>query len=511
MTFGARGAAIAAAATAAASAQTTADTLHDVQLANDVIKDGLEASLETFKEHIEWTEKNKRLLYNINVSFDAFVGGQHALDVAVRQLDQAQRDLYASQAEGDRIQKQRLVFRQHSAAIIQGYRTRDFAFRAFRDEALQRYKALFDLAARYTYLAARAYDYETGLLDANGNASAANFYAKIVQARALGVVSNGVPQFAGSTTGDPGLSGVLAAMAGDWSVAKTRLGFNNPDRYSTTFSLRMEKDRILPGSGGDLKWKDQLSSYKMANILDDPDVKRFCMQVADPNGYAVPGIVIPFSSTISTGYNYFGRPLAGGDHTFTPTSFSTKIRSSGIAFSGYIGMDSPTATSGTLGGIGAQSPPSPNTGFSDPNSLSATPYIYLIPAGADSMRAPPLGDASIIRTWSVDDQAIPLPFNIGNSDYSSQPAWVSAASLSEPAFTLRKHQAFRAVPDGTIFQGGYGFTNARLIGRSAWNSEWKIVIPGNTLLSDPNLGIQTFINTVKDIKLHLETYSCSGN
>ena len=28
--------------------------------------------------------------------------------------------------------------RQHAAAIIQGYRTRDFAFRAFRDEALER-------------------------------------------------------------------------------------------------------------------------------------------------------------------------------------------------------------------------------------------------------------------------------------------------------------------------------------------------------------------------------------
>ena len=126
------------------------------------------------------------------------------------------------------------------------------------------------------------------------------------------------------------------------------------------------------------------------------------------------------------------------------------------------------------------------------------------------MRSPPLGDVSSIRTWAVQDQAIPLPFNIGNSDYSTQPAWVSAASLSEPAFTLRKHQAFRAVPDGANFQGTTGFTNARLIGRSAWNSQWKIVIPGNTLLSDPNLGLEIFLKTVKDIKLHLETYSYSG-
>jgi hypothetical protein len=225
----------------------------------------------------------------------------------------------------------------------------------------------------------------------------------------------------------------------------------------------------------------------------------------------VPGLVIPFSSTIATGSNFFGQPLGGGDHTFTPSSFATKIRSSGIAFRGYVGMDSPTTTSGTLGNMGATSPAGYNTGFGDPNALSATPYIYLIPAGADSMRSPPLGDTSFTRTWAVVDQAIPLPFNIANSDYSSQPAWVSAASLSEPAFTLRKHQAFRAVPDGTNFQSGIGFTNARLIGRSVWNSQWKIVIPGNTLLNNPNLGIQTFINTVKDIKLHLETYSYSGN
>jgi len=127
------------------------------------------------------------------------------------------------------------------------------------------------------------------------------------------------------------------------------------------------------------------------------------------------------------------------------------------------------------------------------------------------MRSPPLGDTSLTRSWSVRDQAIPLPFNIANSDYSEQPAWVTASSLSEPAFTLRKHQAFRAVPDGTNFQSGVGFTNSRLIGRSVWNSQWKIVIPGDTLLSDPNQGLQTFLKTVKDIKLHLETYSYSGN
>ena len=35
----------------------------------------------------------------------------------------------------------------------------------------------------------------------------------------------------------------------------------------------------------------------------------------------------------------------------------------------------------------------------------------------------------------------------------------------------------------------------------------KLVIPGKTLLDDPEEGLDLFINTVKDIKIHFETYS----
>lgn len=61
-------------------------------------------------------------------------------EASTGQFDQALRNLYALQAEGDRVQQQRMVFRQHAAAIVQGYRTCDFAFRSFRDEALERYQ-----------------------------------------------------------------------------------------------------------------------------------------------------------------------------------------------------------------------------------------------------------------------------------------------------------------------------------------------------------------------------------
>jgi hypothetical protein len=83
-------------------------------------------------------------------------------------------------------------------------------------------------------------------------------------------------------------------------------------------------------------------------------------------------------------------------------------------------------------------------------------------------------------------------------------------------FNVRKHQAFRAVDTIDFFRNGplvppHNFTNNRLIGRSVWNSKWKLVIPGKTLLDDPEEGLDLFINTVKDIKIHFETYSYSGN
>jgi hypothetical protein len=121
----------------------------------------------------------------------------------------------------------------------------------------------------------------------------------------------------------------------------------------------------------------------------------------------------------------------------------------------------------------------------------------------------------------VDDVAIPLPFNIGASDFSTFPFWQSADSLSEPLFAVRKHQAFRPVAAANLFPADiYGingqlqpsqFTNRRLVGRSVWNSRWKLVIPGRTLLHDPNEGLDRFIQTVRDVKLRFVTYSYAGN
>ncbi|MCL5099074.1 MAG: hypothetical protein M1608_16370, partial [Candidatus Omnitrophica bacterium] len=357
------------------------------------------------------------------------------INEALRSLDDAQRAYLALVAQGNRIQQQRLTFRHHAAAVIQGYRTRDAALLIFQNEKLERYNTLFSLAAQYAYLAAQAYDYDTGLLNTQ---QGQDFLNRIVSSCALGVIVNGQPQYAGSDTGDPGLSSALAEMKADWDVLKGRLGFNNPDGYGTTLSIRTENYRILPSSAGDAKWKDALEQGRVANLLDDSDIKRHCMQIDDGSGLPVPGIVLTFKTVIANGLNLFGNPLAPGDHNFSPSSFATKIFAVGVDLQGYVGMDNPSGLTGT-GGV---SPPDPTL---DPNGLAATPYVYLIPVGADSMRTPPLGDVSAIRTWNIRDVTVPLPFNISDSDFSSMPFYMANDSLSEPLFSVRKFQAFRPV------------------------------------------------------------------
>jgi len=470
-----------------------ATTYQDNMLAN--AKDIANAQLANDTKNLLLSLGNQEL----NLQGDLFT-----INEDLRALDDKQRAYQALLAKGNRLQQERLTFRQHAAAVIQGYRTRDAAFRIFQNEKLERYKTLFDLAAQYAFLAAQAYDYETGLLNTDQGKS---FLNRIISSRALGVVANGQPQYAGSDTGDPGLSSALAEMKADWDVLKGRLGFVNPDSYHTVPSLRAENYRILPGSDGDKNWQDLLSQSRVADLLADPDIKRNCMQIDDGSGLPVPGIVLTFSTVIADGLNLFGQPLAPGDHAYSSSSFATKIFALGVDFDGYIGMDNPTG-------------PTTNV-LSNPNALAADPYVYLIPVGVDSMRAPPLGDTSGVRTWSVDDLAIPLPFNISGSDLSSLPFYTSGDSLSEPLFGVRKHQAFRPVSTTDAFTrdiyGGSGglqpseYSNRRLIGRSVWNSKWKLVIPGKTLLLNPSQGLDTFIRTVKDVKLYFVTYSYSGN
>ena len=450
-----------------------------------------------------YSHEELQLAYDLDLSLqEMLVGYQEVAQLALK-MQQASEEVRSVMAQGDRIQLEREIFRKRAATVVQGYRTNDLTFRTFRNEALEQYRTLFDLASRYTYLAAKSYDYETGLL---GTQEGQAVISRIVGARALGDLAGGVPQATVSTLGDAGLAGTMAQLQADFSVAEGRLGINNPDTNGTLISLRQELFRILNNpaiSNDDTAWQQTLEQHMVSDLMSDPDIAAQCRNLRKADGSAVPGIVIPFSSTIEHGKNFFGLPTAGGDHLFSATNFATKIYSVGVMFDGYVGMD-PYAEFNPGAG-------SANT--NDPNVLSATPYLYLIPVGVDKMLAPPLGDTGIERAWMVQDQALPLPYNLGANAFSSTQFFSANGTLTEQPWILRKHQAFRAVDDAAFFYGGLReeFGSSRLVGRSVWNTQWKIVIPAYGLLNDEQTGLDRFAATVDDIKLFLRTYSNSGN
>jgi hypothetical protein len=461
----------------------------------------LDSDAASVMDEYNRTSANKQHIVELERLYDEVLTTGSEMTRRLTELQRASEKVSRLYADASHILTERESFRKRAATVIQGYRTRDVVYRDMRNEELSQYKGLFDLAQTFTYLAAKAYDYETGLLDTTQGEEVVN---EIIGTYSVGDFAGDKP--VESSSGDLGLAGVLGQLNDEWSVVKGRLGINNPDRNGTLVSLRQELFRIRadqPTADDNTLWKQVIQQHIMSNVLNDPDVSIYCNTIRKTNGSAVPGIVIPFSTTIEQGLNFFGWPLAAGDHVYTQSNFATKIASSGIVFKGYIGMDA--YATGTFGASGPAS--------SNANALSATPYAYLIPAGVDMMRSPPLGDTNIIRSWSVKDQAIPLPRNLGFSLFSAGQFFTPDGSLNEDLWIPRKHGAFRAVNDPAYFYSSMPaeFTNSRLIGRSVWNTQWKIVIPAYSLLNDEQTGLDRFAQSVSDIQLFLRTYSNSGN
>jgi hypothetical protein len=409
-------------------------------------------------------------------------------------------------ASGNRLLEERLAFRRNTAANVQSLRYKDMAFRISRNDALEKFRAQFDVAAAWVYQAARAYDFDTNFpsdgSDPQGVTPGAAFLESIVKARAIGEISPGGQPVMAQHGADGGLASPMASMIQSWTSQKGPLGYYQAQTETLSFSLRRELLRIPTSypqgitlnegqaymAACDRRWRETLQGFVVPNIRQVPEIVRHCSLL--PGTSVEPAIVIPFSTTIEDGLNFFGWPGAGGESSYSASLWATKIQKVGVWFSNY-----PSA------------------------ALSITPRVFLVPVGTDIMRTPGLGNT---REWRVLEQVIPTPQLMTPSYVAALPGnWVpvfDGNNFIGSEAQIRKFGDFLA-HYGSAFDPSKFTTNSRLIGRSAWNTRWLLVIRGRALWGDDAAGgVRIFIDGVtangagvKDILLILQTYALDGN
>lgn len=388
-------------------------------------------------------------------------------------------------AEGRELQIERERLRIQWAADLSQSRYRNMTFQIMRNDELVRYNEAFELAAKYVFLAAKAYDYETGMLRSDSdNLAGSAFMTEIVRSRALGrMTSDGTP-LGGGAEGDPGLADVLYRLGANWSVLKGRLGFNNPQNDCDAFSLRRDLKGKSLAAEGDGAWRDALAACWTDDLRAHPAFARLC-QPFDPMRAVEPGFVIPFRTVIAARRDLFGNDLAGGSTAYSSTYFATKLRGVGVWFETRDGA-----------------------------SLPIRPEVYLVPAGLDYMRVPIRASNSsqtTSRTWQVVDQVLPMPYELADSHWEATD-WSALKDICGNELCVqRRHPAIRAYAGESCAVDNELRTNARLIGRSVWNDQWYLIVPAAAIGVDDASAKAAVLDAVRDIHLYLKTYSFSGN
>ena len=490
------------------SSSTAKKVLEDAMIGLSAIASIAETVEKAYEIEADYYANVKSVVENLLEKANAVSEAEADLGSAIIKMNVAVEAYNAEVAKGETCLEEREAARKVQVNKLSQARYKDMFFRMQLNDDLSRYSQSFNLAQKYTFLAAQAYDYETTLLSSD-SASGDAFKEKIIGARSLGAFdSDGNPMVGGS--GDTGLAGVLAEMDANWLVLKPRLGINNPQPYATWFSLRRECFRILPDETGDDAWAKELSKYWVDDITSDPEFVRYCQPFQSQYGTLEkePGLIIPFSTTIDFAKNLFGNDLAGGDSAYDSTWYSTRIAAAGLWFDGY---NSKAAN------------------YKGNTQLAATPVAYLVPVGNDCMRVPGLDEGTYVQ-FAVQDQVVPAPYTIG-STHLNDTTWVPSMldgdyAGADSAAKIRRHPSFRAYFDstGAAEPDDSKLDATRLVGRSVWNTRWLLIIPAGGMNANREKALSVFINgsdenrdgvrdlnPVSDIRIGFKTYSHSGN
>ncbi|WOO43594.1 hypothetical protein [Rubellicoccus peritrichatus] len=440
----------------------------------------------------------------------------------IEALRSAQQEYLAAEAEGNGHWGDRIGWNRKLAEATQKFKTQDMAFRIERNAVLQQYREAFEVAQRYIYLAAKAYDYETSL-DPSDPAYIGPILDEILSTSFLGMISGPDSGNIDFTNGEPifgqgGLAHALAWMDINFSQLEDQNGHTQPANEVLDFSLREElaglektADNSTDQATYDSEWLTWLISGDNSTFYSDLQDNEYYNLYCRPwnsDGDATPGFVIDFSSTVSPGLDFFGGDLDGGDSAYDPTRFATRIYSVGIELENY-----------------------------DTINLAETPRCYLVPVGTDISRVPD-SLSTEYRSWNVVEQKLPVPIPATNADLENAVYSPIIDGLDGYFGDIRLHSTFPAStePYDADFDLDTLVTDNRLVGRSVWNTKWVLIIPLESMLylsdadkenatsSDaygyflPNDGNGNVVNGsaeaqsgITDIILHLQTYSFSGN
>ena len=101
---------------------------------------------------------------------------------------------------------------------------------------------------------------------------------------------------------------------------------------------------------------------------------------------------------------------------------------------------------------------------------------------------------------------------MGPSPNITSPGFIPTLDGIDGSFaSLRRHGDFRVYHNaGEYVDDSELIFDSRLIGRSVWNSEWLLIIPGANLGADPDAALKTLAESISDIKLYFQTYSHQG-